>query len=251
MHQPHIIPSSASFSLDLLVAAATMHAAPVAESGFNFKHQQPCPTVSSHPMSISNLAFDYQDTSDSTTAMPPRTEQSASPAWPSSHKLLPTLISPPITPMFSNTSITKSQSFPTTTRSDSSSSSSSSPTSTAFEDTCSREPLYTSHLPAAAARKHEMQTARPYRRCAPSFQETTPPATSARELSNKEDAARRSVAAKYMCRFCPKSFKRKHHVESHEVTHSTNYDFVCTLPGCTSKFRRNQDLLRHWRNVKH
>ncbi|KAJ3238168.1 hypothetical protein HDU81_008315 [Chytriomyces hyalinus] len=251
MHQPHII-TSASFSLDLLVAAATMHA-PVAESGCNFMQQQPCPTVSSNPMSISNLAFDYQDTSDTTTSandpvIPPRTEQSASPAvWPSSlkHKLLPTLISPPITPMFSNTSITNSQvhcSF--ATRADSSS-----PKSSAFEDTCPREPLYTSHLPAAA-RKHEMH-ARPYRRCAPSFQETTPPATSARELSNKEDAARRTAAAKYMCRFCPKSFKRKHHVESHEVTHSTDYKFVCTLPGCTSKFRRNQDLLRHWRNVKH
>ncbi|KAJ3247606.1 hypothetical protein HDU78_003719 [Chytriomyces hyalinus] len=251
MHQPHII-ASASLSLDLLVAAATLHAAaaPVAESGFNFKQQ----ASAAHPMSISNLAFDYQDTSDTTTndpAMPPRTEEPASPAWPNSltHKLLPTLISPPITPMFSNTSIiTKSLdqcNFPT---SSDSSSSSSSPTNTAFEDTL---PLYTSsHLPAAAARKHEMQ-ARPYRRCAPSFQETTPPATSARELSNKEDAARRSGAAKYICRFCPKSFKRKHHVESHEVTHSTNYDFVCTLPGCTSKFRRNQDLLRHWRNVKH
>ncbi|KAJ3404386.1 hypothetical protein CcCBS67573_g03498 [Chytriomyces confervae] len=247
MHQPHII-ASASLSLDLLVAAATLHAAaPVAESGFNFKQQ-----ASAHPMSISNLAFDYQDTSDTTPndpAMPPRTEEPASPAWPNSlkHKLLPTLISPPITPMFSNTSIAKSLlqcSFPTTSDS---SSSSSSPTNTAFEDTL---PLYTSsHLPAAA-RKHEMQ-ARPYRRCAPSFQETTPPATSARELSDKEDAVRRSVAAKYICRFCPKSFKRKHHVESHEVTHSTNYDFVCKLPGCTSKFRRNQDLLRHWRNVKH
>ncbi|KAI9334375.1 hypothetical protein BDR26DRAFT_866941 [Obelidium mucronatum] len=58
-------------------------------------------------------------------------------------------------------------------------------------------------------------------------------------------------AEKYTCNLCAKGFKRKHHIESHLVTHQVEYNFRCHLPGCTSKFRRNQDLLRHWRNVKH
>ncbi|ORY37497.1 hypothetical protein BCR33DRAFT_651817, partial [Rhizoclosmatium globosum] len=52
---------------------------------------------------------------------------------------------------------------------------------------------------------------------------------------------------RYECIECGKTFRRKHHIESHLVTHSTEYKFVCTLPGCKSKFRRNQDLLRHLR----
>ncbi|KAI8844615.1 hypothetical protein BJ741DRAFT_588915 [Chytriomyces cf. hyalinus JEL632] len=263
MDQPHST-ASTSLSLDLLVAAAAM--APIPDTGFTFR--QPCQKLSTHPMSISNLAFDHQDISDITcdpsmpqpqyeypSIPPPQCEQPAAPAWPRNalkdNKLPFTLISPPITPMFSNTSITKSQvqqprtSFPTTTRSDSASL-----TNICFEDTCSKEPLCMSQSPAAAARNHEMLS-RPHRRCAPSFQETTPPATSSRKQLPREDVLKRGTAAKYVCRFCPKSFKRKHHVESHEVTHSTAYNFVCTLPGCASKFRRNQDLLRHWRNVKH
>ncbi|KAJ3263052.1 hypothetical protein HDU77_011323 [Chytriomyces hyalinus] len=248
MDQPHST-TSTSLSLDLLVAAATM--APNADTSFNFR--QPSLKLSTHPMSINYLVFDHQDISDipgdpsmslpqyehPSIPPPPQYEQPAAPAWPTSalkdNKLPFTLISPPITPMFTNTSITKSQvqphSFPTT-RSDSAS-----PTNTCFKDTCSKEkPLCSSMLqsPNAAAGDHEMQS-RPHRRCAPSFQETTPPATSARKQQLPTQDAVKRGAAKY----------------SHEVTHSTNYNFVCTLPGCASKFRRNQDLLRHWRNVKH
>ncbi|KAI9335498.1 hypothetical protein BDR26DRAFT_865858 [Obelidium mucronatum] len=46
-------------------------------------------------------------------------------------------------------------------------------------------------------------------------------------------------------------FRKRHHFASHLVTHSNDYSFVCNIPGCTSKFRRKQDLLRHLRNVKH
>ncbi|KAJ3241088.1 hypothetical protein HDU81_001874, partial [Chytriomyces hyalinus] len=214
MNQPHST-ASTSLSLDLLVAVATM--APSADSSVNSR--QPSQKPSTHPMSISNLAFDYQDTFDTPANShmpPPQSHLPPAPAWPRSgvehYKLPSTLISPPITPMFSNTSITTSQvqphSFPTTaTKSDSAS-----PTNTAFVGTSSQEPIHVPRLPVAA-HNHAMQT-RPHRRCVPSFQETTPPATSAaaRKLSN-EDVAKRGAAAKYVCRFCPKSFKRKHHVE--------------------------------------
>ncbi|KAI8613149.1 hypothetical protein BC830DRAFT_503343 [Chytriomyces sp. MP71] len=78
------------------------------------------------------------------------------------------------------------------------------------------------------------------------------PATRQASIESVSDAGTLSQEpGKYVCHFCPKSFRRKHHVASHEVTHSTNYSFVCTIGKCKSKFRRNQDLLRHWRNVKH
>ncbi|KAI9335499.1 hypothetical protein BDR26DRAFT_920447 [Obelidium mucronatum] len=53
------------------------------------------------------------------------------------------------------------------------------------------------------------------------------------------------------CKICGKEFFRKHHIESHMVTHQTDYPFKCQLEGCLSKFRRIQDLRRHLRNVKH
>ncbi|KAI8616508.1 hypothetical protein BC830DRAFT_194910 [Chytriomyces sp. MP71] len=61
---------------------------------------------------------------------------------------------------------------------------------------------------------------------------------------------------RFVCDICEKDgfmkvFHKKHHLLSHKVTHSTEYSFVCQLPGCSSKFRRNQDLLRHLRKVRH
>ncbi|KAI8844617.1 hypothetical protein BJ741DRAFT_588917 [Chytriomyces cf. hyalinus JEL632] len=55
----------------------------------------------------------------------------------------------------------------------------------------------------------------------------------------------------FTCMTCDKSFNRKHHLLSHMVTHSMDYKYVCTIGECKSKFRRNQDLLRHHRKVKH
>ncbi|ORY22524.1 hypothetical protein BCR33DRAFT_728707 [Rhizoclosmatium globosum] len=55
----------------------------------------------------------------------------------------------------------------------------------------------------------------------------------------------------FECYVCGKQFKRKHHLESHMVTHSSDYPFACSIEGCRSKFRRVQDLRRHIRNVRH
>ncbi|KAI8613148.1 hypothetical protein BC830DRAFT_503250 [Chytriomyces sp. MP71] len=60
----------------------------------------------------------------------------------------------------------------------------------------------------------------------------------------------------HVCEICQekglvKSFQKKHHLLSHMVTHSDDYRYVCDVPNCKSKFRRNQDLLRHLRRVKH
>ncbi|TPX76558.1 hypothetical protein CcCBS67573_g02156 [Chytriomyces confervae] len=51
---------------------------------------------------------------------------------------------------------------------------------------------------------------------------------------------------------CGKVFFRKHHLVSHMVSHSTqDKPFKCIIPGCEGTFRRNQDLRRHLRKVKH
>ncbi|KAI8613150.1 hypothetical protein BC830DRAFT_503301 [Chytriomyces sp. MP71] len=59
------------------------------------------------------------------------------------------------------------------------------------------------------------------------------------------------MEAMFPCEVCGKSFRRKHHIESHMVTHSNEYPYVCDIGSCSAKFRRIQDLRRHQRNVKH
>ncbi|KAI8832484.1 hypothetical protein BJ741DRAFT_614649 [Chytriomyces cf. hyalinus JEL632] len=58
---------------------------------------------------------------------------------------------------------------------------------------------------------------------------------------------------KYVCTMpnCVKTFKRKHHLESHLVTHSPNKPFCCLEPGCGAAYRRAQELRRHMRIVTH
>ncbi|KAJ3404888.1 hypothetical protein HDU80_002195 [Chytriomyces hyalinus] len=58
---------------------------------------------------------------------------------------------------------------------------------------------------------------------------------------------------KYVCTMpnCVKTFKRKHHLESHLVTHSPEKPFKCLEPGCGAAYRRAQELRRHMRIVTH
>ncbi|KAI8844611.1 hypothetical protein BJ741DRAFT_588878 [Chytriomyces cf. hyalinus JEL632] len=59
--------------------------------------------------------------------------------------------------------------------------------------------------------------------------------------------------AKYVCTMpnCVKTFKRKHHLESHLISHSPHKPHKCLEPGCGAAYRRAQELRRHMRIVTH
>ncbi|KAJ3241089.1 hypothetical protein HDU81_001875 [Chytriomyces hyalinus] len=71
--------------------------------------------------------------------------------------------------------------------------------------------------------------------------------------SNSSEPQQQLRQAKYVCTMpnCVKTFKRKHHLESHLVTHSPEKPFKCLEPGCGAAYRRAQELRRHKRIVTH
>ncbi|KAI9335496.1 hypothetical protein BDR26DRAFT_785843, partial [Obelidium mucronatum] len=54
---------------------------------------------------------------------------------------------------------------------------------------------------------------------------------------------------RYPCQIpgCDKVFQRRYHMVSHLATHTAFKPFSCSEKGCTSSFRRPQDLKRHLR----
>ncbi|KAI8613155.1 hypothetical protein BC830DRAFT_503455 [Chytriomyces sp. MP71] len=85
---------------------------------------------------------------------------------------------------------------------------------------------------------------------------TTPPSEGeADEVSSQQRGDVRSglLPRKFVCTIsgCIKTFKRKHHLESHLVTHSPDKPFVCQVDGCGASYRRAQELRRHMRITMH
>ncbi|KAI8610710.1 hypothetical protein BC830DRAFT_1172495 [Chytriomyces sp. MP71] len=88
------------------------------------------------------------------------------------------------------------------------------------------------------------------------YLKATPPSEGdADEVSSQQSGDLRSglLPRKYVCSVpgCVKTFKRKHHLQSHLVTHSPDKPFVCQFEGCNASYRRAQELGRHMRITSH